>query len=334
MAFSGTVSQTTFDKRKIIERAYARCRIPQQQIVNEMVQDASEELYLMLSDWANQQIPLWTVERVILPLYEGVGELPAGVGTNDVLAVNLRTLTQVTGTNTDDSTSRSTLFTDTGGNPTPIVVSTVGVKWNAAPPTTLTFARSADGVTWTTVATHTVLEGSGEWTWVDMPSFVAAEYFRVTGSSATGFSQMFYGNSPQETPMGVWNRNDWFQTTTKGSATNRPLNYWFERKVPEPSVYVWPTPNDDAETSQAIVQRQRYIMDVGTMVQEIEVPQRWLDAVVGGLAARLALMTPEVPTEMIPILDIKAMEALRKAQQEEYEGGPFRITPDISGYTR
>lgn len=329
MAFSGTVSQTTFDKRKVIERAFARCRVPVQQIVGEMVQDASEELYLMLSDWANQQIPLWTVERLILPMYEGVNELPAGVGTTDVLSANLRAITQVTGTNTDASTARTTSFSDSD-----TLVTTVGVKWSAAPPATLTFERSDDNATWTTVTDYTVEEGSGEWTWVDMPSAVGSAYFRVVGSAAMTYSQLVYGNTPSEVPMGIWNRNDWFNTTSKLSASSRPLNYWFERKVPIPSIHVWPTPDADAEMGQVVVQRQRYIMDVGTMTQDLEVPQRWLDAVVAGLAARLALNTSEVPLELLPILDIKAVEALNKAQTEEYESGPLRLTPDISCYTR
>lgn len=327
MALSGTISQTTFDKRKIIERAYARCRIAAQQIVGEMVQDASEELYLMLSEWANQQIPLWTVEMVLLPLYEGVNEVPVGTGTMDVLRASLRTVTEVTGTNTDSSTTRSTLFSDE------TEVSTVGIRWSAAPPATLTFERSADGSTWTEVLVYTVTDSSGDWTWVDMPSAVEALYFRVTGSGTMTYDDMVFGNTPQETPMGSWHRENWFNVANKLATSDSPLNYWFERSM-TPTLHIWPTPTAAAEAAQIVVQRQRYIMDVGTMTQDIEVPQRWLEAVVAGLAARLALITPEVPVQMIGLLDIKALTALNLAQEEEYESGPLRLTPDISCYTR
>lgn len=327
MAFSGNISSTTFDTRKIIERAYGRCRIAAQQIVGEMVQDAKEELYLMLSQWASQQVPIWTIENVLLPLYEGVNELPVGTGTTNVMAASLRTLTEASGTNVDTDTSRTTTFS------TATTVSTVGIKWSATPPATVTFGRSSDGATWTDVETHTVADASGEWTWVDMPSAVEALYFRVVGSGNITFDDIHYGNTPQETPMGLWDRQMWFETTNKLSTSSRPLNYFFDRKVPEPSLFVWPTPTNDAETSQVVVQRQRYIMDVGTLTQEIEVPQRWLDAVVFGLAARLALSTPEVPAQMIPVLDAKATEALNIAQTEEYDRGPLRLMPNISGYT-
>ena len=327
MAFSGTVSQTTFDTRKVIERAYARCRIAAQQIVGEMVGDAKEELYLMFSLWAAQQIPLWTVERVLLPLYEGVNEVPVGPGTLDVQRASLRTLTAATGTNTDSATARSTSFSNE------TIVSTVGIKWSATPPASITFARSDDGSTWTDILTHTVAEASGEWTWVDMPSAVETSYFRVSAATAMTYSEMFYGYDPRETVMGSWNRETWFNTPNKLATAASPLNYWFERST-SPTLHVWPTPTATSEEYQIVAQRQRYIMDVGSLTQDVEVPQRWLEPVVAGLAARLALVTPEVDPALIPLLDGKAAEALVLVQNEEYEAGPITLVPDISAYTR
>lgn len=326
MAFSQTVSQTTFSKRKVIDRAYSRCRLLQQQITGEMIDDASDELHLMFSTWANQQIPLWCIETAILPMYEGKNALPAGVGTVDVLDANFRSLTEVTGTNTDTSTTRSVQFSESTS------VTTVGVKWSGTP-VNLTFSRSDDGSTWTTVTTATVDEASGEWTWTDMPTVVSALYFRVVGSSTLSFSSIFMGNSPREVPMSRWNRQDWFNTVDKSATSDEPHSYWFDRQVAQPVLRVWPTPTETAEESQILIHRQRYIMDVGTMVQELEVPQRWLDAVVYGLAARLALSTAEVDPQLVPLLEAKAAEALDIAQTEEQDSSPTRLMPDISCYT-
>jgi hypothetical protein len=57
-------------------------------------------------------------------------------------------------------------------------------------------------------------------------------------------------------------------------------------------------------------------MDVGTMTQELEVPQRWYEAIVSMLAAKLALEFAEANPQMIPLPDSKAKEALYIAQME------------------
>jgi hypothetical protein len=75
-------------------------------------------------------------------------------------------------------------------------------------------------------------------------------------------------------------------------------------------------------------------MDVGTMTEQIEVPQRWYDAIVSGLAAMLALELPDVDPQMIPVLDAKAAQSLATAQAEERDNSPIMWAPNISMYTR
>jgi hypothetical protein len=64
------------------------------------------------------------------------------------------------------------------------------------------------------------------------------------------------------------------------------------------------------------------------------VPQRWYEAVVAMLAAKLALEIAEVDASMIPLLDQKAQQALYTAQAEERDNSPMMIAPNISMYTR
>jgi hypothetical protein len=97
---------------------------------------------------------------------------------------------------------------------------------------------------------------------------------------------------------------------------------------------LWPAPNATAEYSQIVVWAQRHIMDVGTMQQQIEVPQRWYEAIVAMLAARLAMEYIEVDPGLVPVLDGKAKEALYFVQQEERDNSPINILPNISMYTR
>lgn len=328
MAFSGAISQTVFDTRKVIDNAVRRCRIPAEQISSEYIDIANDQLYLLLSDLANQGLQLWCIEREIYPLYEGVGQIALTAGTVDVLNSNLRTLQQITGINTDSATEREVDFTDEA------VVSTVGIKWSAAG-VPLEFARSDDGSTWTVIQTEAAVGSSGDWSWYDLDSTVPARFFRIRATSGSlGFSRLHLGNTPTEIPLGRMNRDDYTALPNKAFMSQRPLQFWLDRQVRLPVMRLWPVPNEDAETSQIVVWRQRHIMDVGAMTQEVEVPQRWYEAIVSGLAAKLALELAEVDPQLVPMLDGKADRALFIAQQEERDNSPINILPNISAYTR
>jgi len=328
MAYSGTVSQTTFDTRRVIENATRRCKLPAQSLTAEHVSIANDVLYLLLSDLANQGVPLWCVQETLYPLYEGVPIIVTEKGTVDILNSNLRSLQEVTGTNIDTSTTRITQFTST----TP--VTTVGIRWSA-PAVPIEFARSNDGVTWTIIQAEVPQASAGEWTWYDLSSVVAATYFRVRATSGTlGFSQVYLGNTPTEIPLARLNRDDYTNLPNKQFQSNRPLQYWLDRQSLSPVMNLWPVPNIAATVMQVVVWSHRHIMDVGTMTQELEVPQRWYEAIVSMLAAKLAMEYVEVDAGMIPLLDQKAQQALYIAQAEERDNSPMMIAPNIAVYTR
>jgi hypothetical protein len=328
MAFSNTVSQTNFNTRRVIDNAIRRCKLTAQQITAEHIDIANDQLYLFLSDLANQGAPLWCIEKQIYPLYEGVGDITMTDGTVDILNSNFRTLQPVSGTNVDTSTSRTVEF------PTDIFVANVGVYWTAAA-VPIALERSDDNIIWTTIQTETPTATAGEWTWFDLDSSVAARYFRVRATSGTlSFSQIYLANTPTEIPLARMNRDDYTNLPNKAFQNNRPLQFWFDRQVNNPIMHMWPVPNNAATVCQIVVWRQRYIMDVGTMTQDVEVPQRWLEAIVSGLAAKMALELTEVDVGLIPILDQKAAISLNIAQMEERDNSPMMIAPNISPYTR
>lgn len=327
MAYSNTVSQTVFDTRRVIENAARRCKLTAQSLTPEHVDIANDQLFMLLSDLSNRGIQLWCIEKQIYPLYNGLGDLTLDTGTVDVLNSNLRTLQQVTGINTTTSTTRTVNFT------TDTFVTTVGILWSAAA-VPVALERSDDNVTWTTIQTETTTATAGQWTWFDLESSVATVYFRVRATTGTlGFSQIYLANTPTEIPLARLNRDDYTNLPNKSFQSNRPLQFWFDRQVQQPVMHLWPVPNADAEVNQIVLWRQRYIMDVGTMTQEIEVPQRWYEAIVAMLASRLALEYIEVDPSMISMLDAKAKESLYFAQQEERDNSPMMILPNIAMYT-
>ena len=330
MAVSGTVSTTVFNTRKVIDHAYRRCRIPPEGISSEQIAFALDSLYLILSALANRGLQLWCIERYLMPLYQAQGLMTLPDGVVDILNTNLRTvgvMNQNTN-NTVTSTTYQTIF------PADTQVTTVGIEWSGAS-TAYALETSSDGVVWVTVATEDNPNAvANDVTWVDIQGSLATTYFRVRAITGTlNQTQVLLANMPNEIPMARLNRDDYVNLPNK-TFEGRPLQFWCDRQLNNPVLYLWPVPSAQFITAQVVIWVKRYIMDVGTMTQEIEVPQRWYDAIVYLLAARLAEETPTVDPQMIAILDQKAQRALLESENEERDNSPIYLTPNIAVYTR
>jgi hypothetical protein len=75
-------------------------------------------------------------------------------------------------------------------------------------------------------------------------------------------------------------------------------------------------------------------MDVGTLTDELDIPQRWYETIVWQLAWRLAMELPDFNLSLIGPIKASADEALKIAQDEERDNSPIYFAPNISPYTR
>lgn len=105
----------------------------------------------------------------------------------------------------------------------------------------------------------------------------------------------------------------------------QPTQFWFER-VLTPNVYFWQTPDSTAYTFyyNAMLMQQ----DPGSPTATLDAPQRFFDAIAGGLAARLA---EKWAPERFDKLQMKADMAFNTAAAEDTENVPMRIVPSMSG---
>lgn len=315
----------------MIDHALRRCRLPAQLITGEMIDVALDLLYLMLSEWANRNIQCWCIEKLILPLYEAQAQLPVPLGTVDILNANLRVTFQQTG----NETLANNVYTCAFSNPTQ--VTTIGLLWtgNAQP---INFQVSNDGQTFTTTATASPNATAGQKTWHDIDAAQFYPYFRITTVSGgilnLSLGNVFLSNTPYEITIARLNRDDYFNLPNK-TFQGRPLQYWYDRQRDIPYMTLWPVPSVAFVNQQISVLRKRYIMDITRDTsQTVDVPQRWYEAVVANLAARIADEIPEVKPDMMAILVPKAEMALRLAQAEERDNSPIYMSPNISMYTR
>jgi hypothetical protein len=325
MAYSGNISGTAFNALKVVDHAFRRCRLPAQAITAEMQSYALDSLYLMLSELANIKTPSWCIEKLVLPMYENQPLVTLPPGTVEVLNLNYRTLQLLSGATVSTSTSYTVNFTSA------TVVNTVGIEWSGAS-VNLTFQVSNDGVTWVTVGTQTTPAVAGDITWTDINVGLPYQYFRITSASTINYTAITLGNLPQEIPLGQLNRDSYVNQTNK-VFPGRPSNYYFLRDLPEPVIYLWPAPFSAAEQAQLVLWRHRQIMDTENLQQEVEVPQRWLEAITNGLAARVAAETPSVDANLVPMLEQRASISMQRAWDGDNDGSPIQINPGIRAYT-
>lgn len=354
MATSGTIATTVFKTRKVVDQAYRRCRLPAQSITGEMIQTAIDELQIMLPAWLNKQLPLWCQTKYIVGLTEGVYSVELPLGVIDVLDVNLRTTvrltagdaTSTTGTADNafdaDLTTVCTLTGVIGQNIALALDEAASVQTTGVlPATSGTYSLEfqyldQDGVTWVPYYTNTsVVLVDSEWFWFDAQGVpLTALGYRMVLNTALALSvrELVFANSGNEINMARINRDDWFYLPDK-YARGRPVQFWLDRQRTLCVMNVWPAPAEQFIYSQLTMIAARQIMDVGTLQQEIEVPQLWWDALVSGLAARLARVTPEVDLKMIGITKDEADESLSLAFVENRDRSPINIVVDISPYT-
>ena len=325
MATSGVIETRPFVTRKIIDQAYARCGVYKAKITPDMIETAMAELSTFLLSMANRNIPSWCMERLVLPLYEGQAEIELPIGTINALNVNYRILQPAA---QETITTPASTYTYTASN-----VTTVGVLWDDTS-IAVTLQASADNVEWVTVGSIAAGEyEAGEWSWIDVNTLVAYEYFRLTAGAAIEAVEVYLGTLPQEIPLGMLNRDQYVDQTNKSFAS-QPTNYYPQKNYPLLMLNLWPTPYAAATYCQLVVWRHRNIMAVGTLRQDLELPLVWYEAIQAVLAAKCALATPEVPLERIALLDVKAEKALNDAWDGDGDGTPSLIQVDISPYTR
>lgn len=108
-----------------------------------------------------------------------------------------------------------------------------------------------------------------------------------------------------------------------------PTTFWFNRQL-QPVLTLWPVP-DGSQTSitySTVVRLQDANLS-GT--QQLDIPPIWLEAMVYGLAERLAMVwAPDKTAIMKPMAD----EAYNIAAAQNIETAQQYISPQIAGYFR
>jgi hypothetical protein len=352
MSTSGTVGQTVITVQNLIDHGARRAGKLAEELTNEQVQAAKDSLYYLLSNLANRGIQYWCIDKVVYGLNPDKYIYTLPVGTVDVLNSNFRTVTQVTSggysttgngsyafdgqcTNICQTTNNTSSIGINNGSGNDVYIATVGILPAITASVNIVIQSSTDGTTWVTeYAPGLVTWTSGTWIYYDIDPSASTPFWRIqqTAGSNMGVYQVVFGTAPYEIPLARLNRDDYVNLPNKNFLSNRPLQYWFDRTIPQPSMYLWPTPN--TYFPQIVAWCHRQIQDVGALSGEIEIPQRWYLAIQNMLAHQMAMELPNVPTERITYCEAQAEKYWSQAEQEERDKSPIYFAPNISVYTR
>ena len=107
--------------------------------------------------------------------------------------------------------------------------------------------------------------------------------------------------------------------------TGRPIQIYVDRLAPTPSVNLWPVP-DTAQTYTLVYWRLRRIQDAGTGANTMDVPFRFLNCMVAGLAYMISMKVPG-GLERVALLKQQYDEAWELAATEDRDKSSSRFVP-------
>lgn len=129
----------------------------------------------------------------------------------------------------------------------------------------------------------------------------------------------------QDYVLSAISRSDYAAYPDKTLAGQRPSQFYFERTT-TPTVYLYPVQNNNNVTLNFYSWRIQE--DVGSLVNQFDAPNRWIDAVTANLAWRLAM---KFAPDRYPMLKEAGTEAFNAAAAEDVESVPLRIIPNLIG---
>jgi hypothetical protein len=356
MAYSGTVGQTVVSVQSFIDQGARLSGKLAEELTVEQVQASKQALFFVLSNLINQGINYWCIDKKVYGLNADQFEYLLPLGGNDVLNALYRRLNRptpapggsyfassgVTGLAFDNNILTSDAQTspngyigiDYGPN-NPIYAGSIGILPATSGSFHILLEWSNDGVTWNLLEdTGVTTWVSGTWLWYDIDPGVTAQLYRMreTGGGTLNVAEFFVGNNSTEVTMARLNRDDYTNLPNKNFTANQPFQFWFNRTLPQSKIVLWPTPSDPFV--QMVVWYSRQIMDVGDLSGQLEIPQRWNQAIQYLLAHQMSLILPDVQLVRSQYLEGQAEKYFIMAENEERDKSPIYFAPNISVYTR
>ena len=297
--------------RDIAEEAYERCGIEIRTGYD--LRTARRSMNLMLIEWSNRGINLWTVEQGQIPMVTGQGLYPLPVDTVDLMDMVIRQNNASTSNQIDINISRIAEPTYmsipnklTTGRPIQVYINRQSGMDNAT-------ALTLNGAINATDTTITLSSTNG----LPTTGFIKIDnetisYVNVNGNQLVNCYRGQNG------------------TTAASHLTGAAIT-----KQNLPCINVWPTPNPPGNQYTFVYYRLRRMQDAGDGGSfEQDMPFRLVNAAVAGLAYYLSMKKPEVSPDRIMMLKADYEQQWDLASSEDRDKAPIRFVPRNMFYYR
>jgi len=150
------------------------------------------------------------------------------------------------------------------------------------------------------------------------------------------------GNGPNQTDLNITRISvSTYSTIPNKLAQGRPIQVWINRQSGQttdllgatpsyPQINVWPAPDQGTALNPYYVfyyWRLKRIYDAGNGVNVIDIPFRFQNCMVAGLAYMLAVKKPDVSPDRLMALKVMYDEAWELAASEDREKAADRLVP-------
>jgi hypothetical protein len=318
MATTGTAT-FNLEVSDLIDEAYERCGVEGSRSGYNF-RTARRSLNLLTIEWANRGINLWTVESNQIPLYPNQGVYALPDDTIDLLD-------QVTRVNAGAGTNQSDLNVNRISEST---YSTIPNKYAAGRPIQVWINRQSGGDNATTA---TVAQPVGASDTTIYLSDVTA--LPATGFITLGSELISYSNLVQPSPSAV---DGYISYCGRGQQATLPAAHSIGAAVSisrPPSINIWPLPSQGSTGSpyyMFVYWRLRRIQDTGTGTKTQDIPFRFVECMVAGLAYKLSMKLPDIDPGRMGILKAEYEQQWLLASEEDREKATLRIAPRVSFY--
>lgn len=310
MSTSG-LSSFNLNLNELVEEAFERCG--QELRTGYDLRTARRSLNLLTIEWANRGINLWTVEQGQIVMNTGQAIYPIPVDTIDLLDHVVRTNNGQGNNQIDINITRiseSTYITipnkNATGRPIQVWINRQTGTIANTPQTTLAAAITSNTQTTITLSSVANLPTQG---------------FINIGGETIGY-QNIVGNQI----VNAWRGQNGTTATTHTNGASVFVNNL-------PCINVWPTPNPPGNQYTFVYYRLRRMQDAGKPGTTTEdIPFRFINCMVAGLAYNLSIKLPNVPQERIMMLKADYEQQWDIASTEDREKAAARYVPRVMFY--
>jgi hypothetical protein len=301
MSTSG-LSSFNLDLTELVEEAFERCGKELRSGYD--LKTARRSINLLSIEWANRGINLWTIEQGQIPMVTGQAIYALPTDTIDLLDTVVRTGTNqnqidINITRISESTYLTIPTKNAQGRPIQVWVNRQSGNTNAISSSVLAAEISATDTTITLSSTAS-LPSSG---FIKLESEIIV-YQNVSGNQLLN---CFRGQA---------------NTAAVTHVINTPVYQIFL-----PNVNIWPTPNSPGNQYTFVYYRLRRMQDSGGGVSTQDIPFRFINCLVAGLAFNLSVKLPDVDPNRVLFLKQDYEQQFQLAADEDREKAPIRFVP-------